>query len=230
MAKKIFFALLLSFLMPTLAWAHQPRLASGVEMQTIDLPEVSKAYYGSLKGNPEYYQINAAKEFDFYINVLVPDLPDIGQDVSVQVFSVNSTNTPMISLDGQNFVWKKFHEEFANDDYFKGPEYKTKLPSGLYTIKVFSPDNEGKYVLAVGERENFSLAEIFRTLWLLPQLKSEFFGKAPIMFLYSIFGAGLLAFIGALVLIIAIIILIIKFVSKRKHKDNQTYGNSPDLS
>jgi len=44
-------------------------------------------------------------------------------------------------------------------------------------VAVRSPDNRGKYTLAVGEKEEFPPAEVLRTLVVLPRLKREFFGR-----------------------------------------------------
>jgi hypothetical protein len=42
---------------------------------------------------------------------------------------------------------------------------------------VSNPGNQGKYSLAIGKIESFSLPEMVKTLVLLPQLKTQFFDK-----------------------------------------------------
>jgi len=72
--------------------------------------------------------------------------------------------SPLLFLfNGLEHEWTDYYEEFGGDSYYKGPELRSNpdeegLPRGVdmdegtYTTKVFSPDNEGKYVLVVGER------------------------------------------------------------------------------
>lgn len=77
----------------------------------------------------------------------------------------------------------QWYEGFAKDDYMKGPEYgenfksTEKLSAGSYQIKVFNEENEGKYVLAVGDVESFPANEIIKALFVVPYLKILFFGK-----------------------------------------------------
>ncbi|MGZ7050099.1 MAG: hypothetical protein ACXVHO_08840, partial [Methanobacterium sp.] len=63
--------------------AHQPRVELGVNTTPanpiiIQNPEVSQAFYGNLKGNPDYYQITSDKPFKLYLGLLVPASPGIG--------------------------------------------------------------------------------------------------------------------------------------------------------
>lgn len=67
----IVFALIL---IPNFASAHQPRIVESRE-NIVPSPEVSKAYYGQLAGQPDVYIIDATAPFDLYISVLVPDIP-----------------------------------------------------------------------------------------------------------------------------------------------------------
>ena len=75
--------------------------------------------------------------------------------------------------------WAKYYEEFAGDNYLKGPEKTIYLKAGDYTIKVGNPDNTGKYVLVVGQKEAWSVKEIINTLTVLPTLKKDFFETSP---------------------------------------------------
>ena len=58
------------FLFSSHLFAHQPKLINYSPSidnphQVID-PEISKAYYGKLNGEPHYYMINSEEEFLFY--------------------------------------------------------------------------------------------------------------------------------------------------------------------
>jgi len=50
-------------------------------------------------------------------------------------------------------------------------------PAGTYMIRVHNEDNEGKYVLAVGDIESFPLDVIARTLITMPGINERFWGS-----------------------------------------------------
>jgi len=67
------------------ASGHQPRIVRGQDATPIAHPETTQAFYGELQGNPAYYEITSKKPFKLYVGILVPDLEDIGKDVSVEI-------------------------------------------------------------------------------------------------------------------------------------------------
>ena len=175
--KKIFilssFLLFFSF---SAVLAHQPVLVSNNDLVEVRDPEISKAYYGELSGEPFYYEIVSDEPFLLYINILVPDIDGIDKDVSVDVYKKQEGYlSEVFSLDGGNFDWEEYYEPYGGDSYFKGPENEVEVEAGKYLVEVYSDDNEGKYVLAVGKEEKFSLKDILRTIYVLPKLKSQFF-------------------------------------------------------
>ncbi len=161
-------------LRPPVASAHQPVLLRSDPSVTVESPEVSKAYYGELPSSPATYTIWSPKPFRLYVGVLAPDLPGVRKDLSVRVWRYKS---PVASLDASSARWQRFYEPFGGDWYFQGPELRKTLGRGLYCVVVSRPGNRGKYTLAIGDREEFPPLEILRTLFLLPTLKTEFFGK-----------------------------------------------------
>jgi hypothetical protein len=159
--------------------AHQPRLISERGTVEIKNPEVSQAFYATLRGEPDQYQITANKEFDLYLNILVPDLPDIRKDYTIEVIRVNDgQSVHLYELDGKQHDWTTFFEPFAGDNYYQGPESEKALPAGIYRIRVSNPDNAGKYVLSVGRQETFTLSETVQMIQSLPDIK-RFFEKSP---------------------------------------------------
>lgn len=51
----------------------------------------------------------------------------------------------------------RFHEDFANVDYWVGGEWRGQLAPGLYAIVIFSPDkNKGVFSLGVNEKEDWN--------------------------------------------------------------------------
>lgn len=207
----------LSFFLP-IALAHQPRLVGDETEVIVTLPEISKAYYGNLAGQPATYHIEATDTFRLYVNILVPDIEGAGKDVSVKILK----KSDVISvLDASAHVWTEFYEPFAGDAYYRGPEYVETQGPGDYEIQVYSPDNHGKYVLAIGDREAFPFGELVKTYLVLPRLKSEFFGKSP----FSAYSNMMGIFLGFMLLVTLIIAAILYFgirlIKKRLKVTNQ---------
>ncbi|NIO44134.1 MAG: hypothetical protein GTN36_01070 [Candidatus Aenigmarchaeota archaeon] len=211
----IIFFIFLFFISET-AFAHQPRIVSE-QITLIRNPEVSQAFYGILKGKPDYYHIDSEKQFNLYVGILVPDIENIDKDVSVKVVLEHEheeehEETEYI-LNGTDHEWTYYYEEFGGDSYYQGPELKTTAEKGTYIIEVFSQDNDGKYVLVVGEKEEFPLDEFINTIITLPRLKEEFFEKPAYTAFFNLIGLFLLVIV---VVVIAIIYVIFRFIKKRK--------------
>jgi len=173
---------------PSLASAHQPRITES-RQTTVPDPEISKAYYGKLTGEPDVYTIEAKEAFNLYVGVLVPDIAGQKKDVSAVVMK---DGKQIALLDGATFAWKQFFEPFGHDTYWQGPEYKARADAGTYEIRVTSPNNDSKYSLAIGEIEKFDGKEGMNALTLIPQIKKNFFNESPIGFILSPFGWGLI--------------------------------------
>lgn len=222
MLKKILILVILSlaFLYPAApVLAHQPRFVREAAAVEVSNPEISQAFYGELDGGPAVYEIKSEKTFTFYVGLLVPDVGGIAKDVSAKITSRSeSGETEMASLDGQKHKWTKFFEEFGGDNYWQGPEWKRgDTAPGTYIVTVSRPGNLGKYVLVVGERESFPPAEIVKTIWTLPQLKKDFFGKPA----WTAFNNKAGLFLGGFVLVVAVFaaaaIIIVKKIRRRKY-------------
>lgn len=210
MKAKYFFIISCQFL-PTV-FAHQPRLVGNDANVVVDQPEISKAYYSSLNGKPVTYRIESTESFRLYVNILVPDIEGIDKDVSVKILK---HGTVISILDGSEHDWTQFYEPFAGDHYFRGSEYVKEQDAGTYEIKVYSPDNQGKYVLAIGDREAFPLGELVRTYMVLPRLKSDFFGKSPFSAYFNIMGVFLAVILVIAGVIFMTVLYSIKFIHKR---------------
>jgi hypothetical protein len=209
--------LILLALLPVAALAHQPRITEGRLTQVSD-PEISKAYYGTLAGEPDVYVINADTDFNLYVNVLVPDVAGQKKDISAVILrSVppgegTAGSAQVAFLDGMKFEWKKFYEPFGADTYWMGPEYKARAEAGTYEIRVWSSNNDSKYSLAIGEIEAFDGKEGLSALTLIPKLKKDFFDESPISFILSPMGFG---FIVALYLLAGVVGLGLRAIAKR---------------
>ncbi len=224
--KKILIVFLVFILSSSSVFAHQPRIVTEESKIEIEEPTISKAYYGELKGQKDIYIINSETDFDLYIGILVPDIKDIDKDVSAEIIKDKEV---LDFLDGENFEWKQWFEPFAGDSYFYGPELKDPLiesvhphgipvQAGSYEIHISSPDNLGKYVLAVGEKESFPISEISRLIFTLPALKSDYFEKPIFLAYYNISG---IFFLIVIVLITTIAMVATKIIKKHKKKSKK---------
>jgi len=194
--------------------AHQPEVVylnpGDVEISN---PEISQAFYDELKGSPRNYFINSDKDFELYINLLVPEIANKDGRYSANVFSVKDGKEDLIfSTDALSTGWQEYYESFDRDYYLKGPEWDKQLPAGEYKIEVFSHltgsgqvDNQGKYVLAVGKTEYYDIWALLNVYWQLPLLKVTFFNTSVLQFFLTPFGIGGIAVIGAILILLAII-------------------------
>lgn len=225
-SKVVVMTAVLSIFLPT-ALAHQPRLVGDETELIVTLPEISKAYYGNLTGKPVIYHIEAKETFRLYVNILVPDIQGIEKDVSVKILK---DDTVISVLDADSQEWTYFYEPYAGDAYFQGPEYSQTHDPGIYEIQVYSPDNYGKYVLAIGDREAFPLKEMVKAYLVLPRLKSEFFGKSPLTAFSNRMGIFLVMMLIIMILIATVLFLVIRCIRKRsllvKMKSDINYNSS----
>lgn len=206
-------SLAITLLVPYLVYAHQPRLVEA-QRTTVTDPEVSKAYYGTLKGESDEYVITASSAFDLYVGILVPAIAGQKKDVSAVILKDGKEIT---KLDGTTFAWTQFYEPFGADTYWQGPEYKARAEAGTYEIRVSSTNNDSKYSLAVGELEKFDGKEGMNALTVIPRLKRDFFNESPINFIVSPFGWGLLVAMFVLSFIVGFIYrAILKRIAKGK--------------
>ena len=178
--------------------AHQPVIVGASRTVNIEKPDVSKAYYGELTGSPVVYTINSSVPFELYVNLLLPSLTGIKTDKSAVIIKDDAVVENMY---GPDYFWSDYYEPFGDDYYLKGPEYDVRVVAGIYYIKVSSPDNLGKYVLAVGKKEKTGIGESLKTMQVLPKIKKEFFGKSP-WTAYNNY-TGLIAFIALVLLALA---------------------------
>lgn len=180
-------------------FAHQPRIVDDKPLIEVKKPEISQAFYARLAGNPQTYVVRSAVPLRLYVNILVPDLPDIDMDYEAVISRRADPHDVILALlDGKTFEWRPFFEPFGGDHYMLGPEYDEDVLAGEYVIVVSSPDNQGKYVLAVGKIERFPPGEMIRTIVTLPKLK-KYFGKSPWTAFFNLSGVFLLVVSGALV-------------------------------
>ncbi|MFB0509239.1 MAG: hypothetical protein ACETVX_01970 [bacterium] len=200
-----------------LAYGHQPRLVYDEELtienpKIVENPEISQAFYGKLKGKPEYYKIRSDQEFNLYVNIVVPARQGARTDFRVEI-SIKDT---FITLNGESFQWEKFFEQFGGDHYLKGPEFEKRVLKGEYLIKVYNPANQGSYSLVVGKIEAFPPKEAINAILSLPKLKKDFFAKSPFTAFFNYIGLFLLVTLVILAGVILLLVFIIRRITKHK--------------
>lgn len=200
-------------ILPKAVFAHQPNYEDSNTLIEIKDPDISQAFYGELNGQPAVYRIDTAELLNLYVGLLVPDLAGSRTDFVLDIF--DSKNNQIYKLSGDK--WEKYFEEFARDDYLKGPDYKAEVPAGNYTLVLSNPQNQGKYVLVVGEKENFSLLEMPKTFEQLIKVKVNTFNKPWYSAFINIFG-GVIAGIVLAIVLLAVILYKLIFKKKLKHK------------
>ena len=187
--------ILLSICVPVLA--HQPRLVDNRPAIEVRNPEISQAFYARLSGEPQVYHIRSQVPLRLYVNLLVPEMPGIETDYEAVIYRTEAAAESVLArLDGKAYDWRPFFEPFGGDHYRLGPEFDQDVPAGAYTVVVSSPDNQGKYALAVGKIEKFPPGEMARTIVTLPKLK-KYFGKSPWTAYFNLSGVFLLVVVGA---------------------------------
>ena len=195
--------------------AHQPRLEVGVNSSmtnpiVVQNPEISQAFYGSLKGQPDYYKITSNKTFELFVNILVPQSPGISSDF---VFAniTDSSGKTIAMLGGNQSSWTPMFEEFGGDYYLQGPTFDQNVSAGTYYVKVFNQNNTGKYSLAIGAIESFPPDESLKSLISIPLLKEQIFGK-PVTTLFF-------EFVGIILALGTIMVLFVMTFMARKSKE-----------
>ena len=164
--------------------AHQPVLNSeksnSEEPYIIEEPEVSKAIFAELKGEPHYYRIDSNTKFKFYAGITTPKIDNCPLTKKFSFDVLDSDFELIKKKDGEKFNWWAWYEKHGEKWYWIGPEIGEKFKSnrdynkGTYYIRVFNQNNTGQYVLAVGDIESFPISVIIKMLFNLPSINSAF--------------------------------------------------------
>lgn len=204
----IFLTLFLTLSYQKPLYAHQPIIVDNQTIQITD-PETSYAFYDQLNRVPQRYFIESQKNFDLYINLLVPLKSNPNGRYSAKVYDLNDNLKLLATVDGTSVPWSIYYETFAKDYYYKGPEFNQPLPAGKYAIDIYSGDNQGKYVLAIGKNENFSTKDSLSIIGILRDLKINFFNTSPFILVTTLFG---IAYLSIIFIISFLIFLFYEFI------------------
>lgn len=199
------------------ALAHKPIFVQAASNTSREMaakipdPDISWAIYAQLSqvGEVNYYTFEGRRDARVKIDVSVPRI-DSERDFGVTValigaglhgtwpgapISVNEGEGVIIAPDLVRDPLRVFDEPFAQTSYWKRQSLVAQLPQdGTYTIAVWNTRTQtGKYVIAIGEREEFGIADLvdFPRTWIkvhafFRETGSDFENAFGVLFLGSI--------------------------------------------
>lgn len=169
------FTVFAAVILATTASAHSPVVNDKAAPYSlddpfvVDDPEHSKAIFSELRGEPQFFRIDANQPFRFYAGITQAKLDACGlfQTFSFDVYKLADGKLKRIDRrDGAKFDWWPWYEEFGKQWYWVGPEIGAGFKgdrtyeAGTYFIKVYNADNRGRYVMAIGDIERFGLGAV----------------------------------------------------------------------
>lgn len=129
--------------------------------------KVSWAIYENLgESEAKFYTFDANKGDSFYASIVVPKIEGL-EEYSPTLVLVGDDNFEKKKINYEkNFPGNEFYEPFGQITYWDRQELKTEIPvDGTYFLVVMDEKNQsGKYSLAIGTIEDFSLVDFFTIL------------------------------------------------------------------
>lgn len=152
------FSLLLiayGLMLPTLSQAYfvsEHELSTPYEVMILEQPVVERQLVvGELEGYPEMIEFTSTAEEALRVTLLgLPgsSTPNFG-GIVVRVLDPRGVEE-VARLKPQEATWESFREPVSKIQFLLGPEFETTIASGTYRIEVSTPENFGKYGIALG--------------------------------------------------------------------------------
>ena len=188
-------------------FAHKPIQSDGTNtsyQNALDIPDhkISWAIYEEIKPfEAKFYSFEANAGDSFYASIVIPKLerlesfqPSLG--LAGAGIEIQSTHNMDLELpDGGIVIYdyegvipsEEFYEPFGQATYWERQEIRITIPyDGTYYIVVYNSQGfDGKYSLAVGTIEDFSMLDLFLilpTAWLDTKFFFEDYTSAAIFF------------------------------------------------
>lgn len=171
--------------------AHTPVMVTQKNVDAVTVisdPTLSQAFYGSLSNFPHTFEFVTKEPMVLYTEILVPDIdnqPNTPSGIIIKIPESGGRVEEITRLSARDASWDAQYEFFGGDTYRHGPTFEKEIAPGRYRIEVHTPDNQEKYVLVVGKREDMVLGYI-ELIRRIAQVK-EFFGKTTIALVQSPF-------------------------------------------
>jgi len=217
--KKVFAILLVIIIFASSSntvYAHKPIQSDGTNTNyenSLLIPDhkISWAIYEQLEAKQtKFYKFDAKEGDSFYSSIVIPKLDRlenykpglalIGENIGVSsIHKIDSELPPggIVVYDYDGVIpSSEFYEPFTQTTYWERQEIRINIPAdGTYYIVVF--DNQGmlgKYSLAVGVIEDFSMVDFFTTLplaWIQTKIFFEDYLIVAVFFgvVFGILGA-----------------------------------------
>ncbi len=185
------------------AEAHNPILIETPDQSDVlllETPTISQAMYGELVGFPHMYEFYTKEPMRLFVEVLVPDTgSERGSMSGIILRAVERGRVQEVArLRAVDATWESFYEPYGGDRYLRGDSFDADIEPGLYRIEVSTPENFGKYVLAVGTIEKFSFGDYFALVKKIAAVK-VFLGKSSLRAVESPFVYVPLVFFGGII-------------------------------
>lgn len=128
---------------------------------------ISWAIYENLGENEaKFYTFEASEGDSFYASIVIPKIVGL-EKYSPTLVLVGDDNFGKKKINYEkDFPGVEFYEPFGQITYWERQEFKTEIPAdGTYFLVVMDEKNQsGKYSLAIGTIEDFSLVDFFTVL------------------------------------------------------------------
>ena len=199
-----------------LAWAHKPIQSDGMNTNfenALRIPDhkISWAIYEELEpSQTKFYIFDAEKGDSLYASIVIPkiekyenykpELSIIGEGIKANSIHSIKQSIPQGGIISYKFDGdipsSEFYEPFTQTTYWERQEIRITIPTdGEYYLAVSDWQNvHGKYSLAVGEIEDFSIIDFFTTLPLAWFQTKLFFENYPIVIVVSGIFVALFSF------------------------------------
>ena len=185
----LFFPLLLLCITQS-AYAYVPLHIEETDLKDVKLisnPEVIQSYYGQLHYFPYTFEIRAERPFRLKVQILAPDVSETQNNLSgiiVREVEGSGRVEEVTRLPAQSASWDPTYEWLSGDHYRAGPSFDGEVKAGVYHIEVSTPENLGKYILAVGYHKGNGHTGYVETLHNIMAVKA-FLEKPPFMIIES---------------------------------------------
>ena len=143
-------------------------------------PEISKAIYSTLSGDPHFYRIKSETDFNFYAGILAAKIGKCALDKTFSFEVLDSDFKLLYLANGESFNWTPWYEEYGKKFYWNGPEVGKNFLSdrvfkaGTYYIRVFNTSNRGNYIIAIGDIEKFGFYDIIKLFFSMRKISDKF--------------------------------------------------------
>lgn len=172
------------------------------------------AYYRELRGNNDTFTLKAREGQKLILQISIPVSEDPEKRFSALVIDRGRSKIAA-TLEPGTFPWEHVKEKYTGADIAQGPRLEIVLKEGVYDIIVGGSNEQGRYVLTIGDPNAGDILSIFRALVRAPIIMHSFFEELPL----------LATFFDAFMVLSALTLLIVAFRRRPTLDLSQDCGN-----